>query len=152
MKMEAESEEEEILCDIDIEIANMLQGSESKTKGKQSFWESMNKINEYLDILTQGKNGKSDIALLPTETKLYQNYPNPFNPMTTIKFSLKDKSKVSLNVYNYTGQIVKTLVNGQRERGLHKIHFDASQLSSGVYYYTLKTDTKKFTKKMLMIK
>ena len=89
---------------------------------------------------------------IPFETKLYQNYPNPFNPITTIKFSLKDESKVSLKVYNYTGQLVKTLVNEQKEQGYHKIHFDASQLSSGVYYYTLKTDKKKFTKKMLMVK
>ena len=89
---------------------------------------------------------------LPTITDLYQNYPNPFNPMTTIKFSLKDESKVSLNVYNYTGQLVKTLVNGQKEQGYHKVEFDASQLSTGVYYYTLKTDSKKFTKKMLMVK
>ena len=89
---------------------------------------------------------------IPIETALYQNYPNPFNPITTIKFSLKDESKVRLNVYNYTGQLVKTLVNEQKEQGYHQINFDASQLSSGVYYYTLKTDTKKFTKKMLMVK
>ena len=89
---------------------------------------------------------------IPTVTALYQNYPNPFNPMTTIKFSLKDEGKVSLNVYNYTGQLVKTLLNGQIESGYHTIEFNASQLSSGVYYYTLKIDTKKFTKKMLMIK
>lgn len=89
---------------------------------------------------------------IPYETELYQNYPNPFNPVTTIKFSLKEESKVSLNVYNYTGQLVKALVNETRESGFHKIEFNASQFSSGVYYYTLKTDNKTFTKKMLMIK
>ncbi|NOR44860.1 MAG: T9SS type A sorting domain-containing protein, partial [Candidatus Delongbacteria bacterium] len=71
---------------------------------------------------------------------------------TTIKFSLKDESMVNLNVYNYSGQLVKSLANEIRERGFHKIEFNASQFSSGVYYYTLKTDTKTFTKKMLMVK
>ncbi|NOR45616.1 MAG: hypothetical protein GQ534_08540, partial [Candidatus Delongbacteria bacterium] len=58
---------------------------------------------------------------IPYETKLYQNYPNPFNPTTTIKFSLKDESMVNLNVYNYSGQLVKSLANEIRERGFHKI-------------------------------
>ena len=97
------------------------------------------------DITSIGSN-------MPLTTELYQNYPNPFNPTTTIRFSLKDENKVNLKIYNYSGQLVKALINETREKGLHKIEFDASQFSSGVYYYTLRTDTKTFTKKMLMIK
>ena len=86
---------------------------------------------------------------IPLTTALYQNYPNPFNPMTTIKFSLIQDTHVSLNVYNYTGQLVKTLVNEHRGMGYHSVKFDAMNLTSGVYYYTLKINAKTLTKKML---
>lgn len=89
---------------------------------------------------------------IPFETKLYQNYPNPFNPTTTINFSLKDESFVDLNIYNYSGQLIKKLINGVQEKGYHNVKFDASGLSTGIYYYTMKTTNKTFTKKMLMIK
>ncbi len=70
---------------------------------------------------------------MPLETKLEQNYPNPFNPTTTINFSLKSEGVVKLNVYNYTGQLVNSLVEGQMNAGYHTVNFDASSLSAGVY-------------------
>ncbi|MCG2760113.1 MAG: T9SS type A sorting domain-containing protein [Candidatus Delongbacteria bacterium] len=89
---------------------------------------------------------------LPLETKLHQNYPNPFNPTTTIKFDLASAGKVQLNVYNYTGQLVKTLVNGEMKAGFQSVNFDASSLSAGVYYYTMQTAGKSMTQKMVLIK
>ena len=89
---------------------------------------------------------------MPLETKLEQNYPNPFNPTTTINFSLKNESVVKLNVYNYTGQLVNSLVNGQMDAGYHTADFDASNLSAGVYYYTLEADSKTMTNKMVLVK
>jgi len=94
----------------------------------------------------------SEEEIIPYITELYQNYPNPFNPVTTIKFSLQTDCFAQLDVYNYNGQIVKSLVNSKLERGSHSVVFNADQLSSGVYYYMLRTDTKTFTKKMLIIK
>ena len=75
---------------------------------------------------------------VPEDFVLYQNYPNPFNPTTTIEFSLPDPSLVTLKVYNVLGQEVATLLNHESmDDGEHDAEFDASQLSSGVYFYRL---------------
>jgi hypothetical protein len=100
-----------------------------------------------LDIPSSIENG-----VLPVETKLHQNYPNPFNPTTTIKFDLASNSVVKLNVYNYNGQLVKSLVNGQMNAGYHSVNFDASSLSAGVYYYTMVSANKTMTQKMVLVK
>jgi hypothetical protein len=89
---------------------------------------------------------------LPLVTALHQNYPNPFNPTTTIKFDLASNSNVKLNVYNYNGQLVKSLVNGAMNAGFHAVNFDASSLSAGVYYYTMETAGKAMTQKMVLVK
>lgn len=76
----------------------------------------------------------------PQGYALYQNYPNPFNPTTTIEFYLDATSRVSLTVYNALGQKVATLLDGQEmEDGFQEAIFDASSLSSGVYFYRLST-------------
>jgi hypothetical protein len=90
--------------------------------------------------------------MVPVETALHQNYPNPFNPTTTIKFDLASNSNVKLSVYNYNGQLVKSLVNGAMNAGFHSVNFDASSLSAGVYYYTLETAGKAMTQKMVLVK
>jgi hypothetical protein len=91
-------------------------------------------------------------GVLPAETKLHQNYPNPFNPTTTIKFDLAKESVVKLNVYNYNGQLVRSLVDGQMNAGYHAVNFDASSLSAGVYYYTMQTAGMTKTQKMVLVK
>ncbi len=88
----------------------------------------------------------------PEKFELSQNYPNPFNPSTIINFSLPTSSLVSLKVYDITGKEVKTLVNELRSAGRHNISFNASNLATGVYFYTLETENFKQTKKMLLIK
>ncbi|MCP5061873.1 MAG: T9SS type A sorting domain-containing protein, partial [Ignavibacteriae bacterium] len=92
------------------------------------------------------------INSLPNEFKLSQNYPNPFNPSTTINFSIPVKGNYSLRVYNIMGQEITTLINGQLNIGHHNLNFDASQLSSGIYFYTLSGNNVNITKKMILMK
>ncbi len=91
---------------------------------------------------------------IPSEFKLNQNYPNPFNPSTTISFSIPVEQNVSLIVYDVLGKEVAELVNNFLKPGYYNFQFSAvnSQLSSGIYFYTIKTDSFIQTKKMLLIK
>jgi hypothetical protein len=96
-----------------------------------------------------------DVAL-PTKFNLSQNYPNPFNPTTKIDFDLPFDSKVKIVLYDMTGREVKTLVNESRTAGFHTVQFNASDLSSGTYFYRIitKSSDKDFvaSKKMVLIK
>jgi photosystem II stability/assembly factor-like uncharacterized protein len=83
---------------------------------------------------------------------LLQNYPNPFNPITTITYTLKEKSKVTLTVFDILGRELEVLVNTTQDAGEYKVPFSASHLASGVYLYRLRVDDKTFVKKMLMMK
>ena len=87
----------------------------------------------------------------PNEFALHQNYPNPFNPETNIKFVLQKDSNVRLSVYNVAGQEVAVLVDEKKSPGIHQVKFDATSLTSGVYFYKLKTNQGVLTKKMLLL-
>jgi hypothetical protein len=91
---------------------------------------------------------------LVTEYALHQNYPNPFNPSTKIAFDLVENNPVTLTVYNATGQVVATLIDGvQFTKGRHAIAFDSGNLTSGLYFYTVKIGNEfTATKKMLLVK
>lgn len=84
--------------------------------------------------------------------ELSQNYPNPFNPTTTIHFSLPTSGSVKLTLYNTNGQEVRSLVNEYKESGTHIINFNASGLSSGVYFYKLAAGTFSTIRKMILVK
>ena len=84
--------------------------------------------------------------------KLDQNYPNPFNPSTIISYSIPQNSFVTLKVYDVLGNEVATLINETKSAGKYDVNFNASNLSNGVYLYSIKTDNFKSTKKMLLMK
>ena len=84
--------------------------------------------------------------------ELYQNYPNPFNPTTNISFYLPRSSDVNLVVYNSLGQKVKGLLDQKMTSGLHTTVFSSVNLSSGIYYYKIKSSNGVITKKMLLYK
>jgi len=90
--------------------------------------------------------------VIPASLVLHQNYPNPFNPTTNIKVELKEKSHVTLEVFNSLGQRVAVLLNGQLSAGISNIQFDGASLSTGVYMYRLQTQGTTLTKKMMLIK
>lgn len=89
---------------------------------------------------------------VPSAFELGQNYPNPFNPSTSIRFSIPVSGMVSLKVYNITGQEVASLVNEVKDAGNYVVNFDASKLTSGIYFYTITSGKFTETKKMLLLK
>ena len=93
-----------------------------------------------------------EIVQLPSNPTLYQNYPNPFNPTTTIKYSVPDEQFVSIKLYNGLGQKIETIVEGMKQAGFYQMNFDASQLPSGIYFYTMKSGNTVNTQKMILQK
>jgi hypothetical protein len=88
----------------------------------------------------------------PTEFALAQNYPNPFNPTTTISYAINTRGNVELNVYDLLGHKVASLVNEVKNAGVYNVTFDAEELSSGVYIYTLKSAESVMSNKMILMK
>ncbi len=89
---------------------------------------------------------------LPSVFSLYQNYPNPFNPVTKIKFSLPKVSYVNVNVIDILGRHVATLVNEKLSQGTYETEWNAGNIPSGIYFYTIETEDTRETKKMILIK
>ncbi len=89
---------------------------------------------------------------IPGGFTLSQNYPNPFNPTTTINYQLPASSIVTLKVYDVVGREVATLVNETKEIGSYSVQFNASHLSSGIYFYTIKAGNFTATKKLTLMK
>jgi hypothetical protein len=95
---------------------------------------------------------KQNSNIIPNKFSLKQNYPNPFNPSTTIKFSISENSFVSLKIYDVNGREISELVNKNLSQGEYEATFDARNVSSGVYFYTLRTGKFIETKVMSLIK
>ena len=83
---------------------------------------------------------------------MIQNYLNPFNPSTTINYSIPELSFVTVNIYDVLGSEIATLVNEEKPTGIYEVEFDASNLPSGIYIYTLSTGEFTQSKKMLLLK
>ena len=94
----------------------------------------------------------SDENVSPKGFYLSQNYPNPFNPLTSISFSVEEKSFVNLSVYNLLGEKVATIVDQNLEKGKHTANFNAQQLSSGIYFYRLTAGSYTAVKRMTVLK
>jgi len=91
-------------------------------------------------------------TVIPKEFSLSQNYPNPFNPSTTIEFDIPNKSFVTLSLYDITGREVESLVNELVSPGRYRVLWNAENYSSGVYFYTIKTESFQQTKRMVLVK
>jgi hypothetical protein len=81
-----------------------------------------------------------DVNPIPHQYELSQNYPNPFNPSTVISYALPVDAKVTLKVFDILGREITTLVSQEMSAGVHRIKFDASQLSSGIYFYAIRAE------------
>ncbi len=100
---------------------------------------------------------RRSVTSVAYKNELAQNFPNPFNPTTTISFSLAQAADASLSIYDVRGALVKTLHNGRKERGIHRIVWDGSSnsgqtVASGVYFYRLVAGSFTDTKKMTILK
>lgn len=93
-----------------------------------------------------------DGEVLVNDFRLDQNYPNPFNPSTTISYSIAERSNVTIKVYDMLGKEVATLVNGVQDAGSHNVQFNASNLASGMYVYTINAGNFTSSKKMMLLK
>jgi len=92
------------------------------------------------------------VANLPDDYSIGQNYPNPLNQSTTIRYSVPEEGIVILKVYNITGNEVATLVSENKQAGNYEVTFDATNLSSGVYFYRIQARSFSQTKKMIISK
>jgi len=106
------------------------------------------------DFTLANSTGVTDVKIknVPQTFSLNQNYPNPFNPTTTISFSIAEKGKVQLKVYDIIGKEVKSLINGELNAGQYNIMFNASDLPSGIYIYELRTNKFLESRKMMLLK
>jgi hypothetical protein len=89
---------------------------------------------------------------IPVSFELLQNYPNPFNPVTTIEYSIPNTEYVVLTVYDILGRTIVTIVDKEQDAGRYILMFDASKLSSGMYFYTITAGNFKATKKLTLMK
>jgi hypothetical protein len=100
-------------------------------------------IGTVTDIISNGN-------VSPEQFHLSQNYPNPFNPATIISYQLSDLSNVKLTVYDLLGRKIETIINKQQSAGKYQVKFNASGLSSGIYFYRLQAGQFSQTKKMIL--
>ncbi len=89
---------------------------------------------------------------IPTVYSLNQNFPNPFNPSTKIQFSIPENGMVTLKVFDILGREVMTLVNEELPASYKTVEFDASQLTSGIYFYRIQVNNFTAVKKMILMK
>ena len=95
---------------------------------------------------------RKSTTTVPTIFALYPAYPNPFNPATTIQFSVQTHGNSSLRIYDITGQLIETLVDDFLELGNHSVQWNASNFSSGIYFYKLTSGNQTITNKMVLMK
>jgi len=134
-------------------------GTTTETKAYNYLDEKLNvgkhsyriKQIDYDGTFTYSKIVEIEISA-PDNYALFQNYPNPFNPSTKIEFNIPADAQVQLNVYNTLGEKVAEIFNGTLTGGYHEIIFDATSLTSGIYFYRLESNEFVSTRKMMLIK
>lgn len=113
--------------------------------GQNIFWR-----RPLSEIINDVKINRADLA--PTKFELKQNHPNPFNPATTIEYNVPERTHVQLFIYNMLGRKICELVNEDKSSGSYRVTFDASHLSSGVYFYSMHAAGYTQTRKLIVVK
>lgn len=107
---------------------------------------------ESVKVEISGLTGLENSEMVPDKFSLSQNYPNPFNPSTKISFTLPQRSRVTLKIYDILGKEIATLVDGEVSAGSHEAVFDALGFSSGIYFYRFSAENLIETKRMILLK
>jgi hypothetical protein len=127
------------------------------TQQIQTEWD-WNELNDfYIAVVNTNRSQSADYKLIiesviPEKDILARNYPNPFNPSTRIEFALNSPKNVRLDIFDSIGRRDETLINGRLNEGIHFVDFDGSGLSSGVYFYRIRTNDQTLTQKMVLVK
>jgi hypothetical protein len=132
-------------ADLSFYLNNATLGTSANPDESDPTWVEAN----ILIVNVDSKNNKSSV---PEHFTLSRNYPNPFNPETTIEYALPYNSFVQIKIFDVLGREIKTLVNDNLAAGKYKTIIDASELSSGVYFYRLSADNFTEIKKMILVK
>lgn len=115
-------------------------------------------VDAYSPYVKTSIKDEKESSRLPNQFSLEQNYPNPFNPTTTIQYSMANAGLVKVEIFNLLGQKIKTLVNTHQSAGVHSVNFDASEFTSGLYFYRLRvfdsnnTNSYSMVKRMVLMK
>jgi hypothetical protein len=136
-----------------------------------NLWSDITCDDKYIYIISNNKlykrflpqlepipvNVKKDKIEIPNKMNIGQNYPNPFNPTTTIEYQLPQRGNVEIKIYNSIGEIIKTLITGEKEAGYYSVVWDGKNdagnlVTSGVYFYQIKSGSFVQAKKMLLLK
>lgn len=121
----------------------------------------VNNINSYSVYSLGTYSSQSGVSVntstLPKRLSVAQNYPNPFNPSTIIQYSIPVQSHVTVQIFNIKGQFVRSLVNENKPSGSYNIQWDGNsdsgrKVSSGIYFYSVKSGDQELTRKMVMVK
>lgn len=137
------------LTPMQVREALRMTASNSATPNREMGWGILNALNaiNYFPITS----AESDY-LEPDKFALSQNYPNPFNPSTTIAYSIPQSGYVTLRIYDVLGNEVRRVIDKEQMAGEYNITFNAENLVSGIYFYTLSSGGSSVTKKMIVVK
>jgi endo-1,4-beta-xylanase len=121
--------------------------NEDETERPALIW-----LRDYLDTVSVNPVSVDEVAEIPKKFHLYNNYPNPFNPATIIAFNLPVRSDVRISLIDILGREVKEIASGNYNAGLHTVTLNASNLSSGVYFYRIEAGSFIDVKKLILMK
>ena len=112
--------------------------------------QQVNKFGQLGEIITEIKEETENN--IPTEATLYQNYPNPFNSTTLIRYQIPKERRIQINLYSILGEKILTIYEGEKSAGVHTINFSSDELPSGIYFYSLETNSSWEIKKLTILK
>ena len=140
--------------DAGLDVSDFVVGESIRVTGVKTVYNYEGQLQPGYqdDIEKPGASNITDSEYQPDGFQLFQNYPNPFNPSTVISYQLPVPGYVNVVIYNSLGQKLQMLVNEKQESGMHSVKFDASHLTSGVYYYKLQVGNRVQIRKMALIR